>query len=57
MSKIDDVQNEVRSDPGLGKTMAKWAAVGAVLAIPLPFTMPLGAVMGATYGYWKSKKG
>ena len=30
--------------------------LGAVVAIPLPFTMPLGAVAGATYAYWKRNK-
>ena len=60
MSKIEDTINaipeNVKNTPGLGKSMAKWAAIGAVVAIPLPFTMPLGAVVGATYAYWKGKK-
>ncbi len=60
MSKIDDkiaeVQDEISGSPVLKKSMMKWAAIGAVVAIPLPFTMPLGAVAGATYGYWKGRK-
>lgn len=53
---INAVPETVRNTPGLGKSMAKWAALGAVVAIPLPFTMPLGAIAGATYAYWKGKK-
>ncbi|MBD8619790.1 hypothetical protein IFT67_12740 [Sphingomonas sp. CFBP 13728] len=56
MSKFDDVQNDIKATPGLGKSMAKWSALGAVIAIPLPFTMPLGAIAGATYAYYKGKK-
>jgi hypothetical protein len=41
----------------LGKSMAKWAAVGAVIAIPVPFVGPiLGAAAGAGYAYMKGKK-
>ena len=54
--KINAVPETVKNTPGLGKSMAKWAALGAVIAIPLPFTMPLGAVAGATYAYWKRDK-
>ncbi|WP_326525484.1 hypothetical protein [Sphingomonas sp.] len=53
---INAVPETVRNTPGLGKSMAKWAALGAVVAIPLPFTMPLGAVAGATYAYWKRNR-
>ncbi len=53
---INAVPETVRNTPGLKKSMAKWAALGAVVAIPLPFTMPLGAVVGATYAYWKRNK-
>ena len=57
MSKIDDVQNEIKSNPELGKSMAKWAALGAVVAIPIPFIGPvLGAAAGAGYAYVKGKK-
>jgi hypothetical protein len=54
---INAVPRTVKNTPGLATSMAKWAALGAVIAIPLPFTVPLGAVAGATYAYWKRKKG
>lgn len=58
MSAFDDkaaeVQQELRSKPGLGKRMAKYGAVGAVIAIPVPFIGPvLGAIAGAAYAYSK----
>ena len=57
MSKIDEVQNEIKTTPGLGKSMAKWGALGAVVAIPLPFVGPIiGAVAGAGYAYYKRNK-
>lgn len=57
MSKIDDLQDEIRNTPGLGKSMAKWSALGAVVAIPLPVVGPvIGAVAGATYAYMKRKR-
>ncbi|HTG37377.1 hypothetical protein [Sphingomonas sp.] len=41
----------------LGKSMAKWAALGAVVAIPVPFVGPIiGAAAGAGYAYYKGKK-
>jgi hypothetical protein len=44
-------------DQKLGKSMAKWAALGAVVAIPVPFIGPiLGAAAGAGYAYIKGKK-
>ena len=44
-------------DKALGKSMAKWAALGAVVAIPVPFIGPiLGAAAGAGYAYMKAKK-
>lgn len=52
MSKIEEVQDTVKNTPGLGKKMAKYGAVGAVLAIPLPFVGPvLGAIVGAGVAY------
>ena len=49
MSKLDDQR--------LGKSMAKWAALGAVVAIPVPFVGPIiGAAAGAGYAYVKGKK-
>ena len=61
MSAIDEkareVQGEVKSHPGLGKSMAKWGALGAVVAIPIPFFGPvLGAIAGAAYAYSKRDK-
>lgn len=41
----------------LGRSMAKHAAVGAVIAIPVPFVGPLiGAAAGAGYAWYKDKK-
>ncbi|MBN8840285.1 MAG: hypothetical protein J0I25_08785 [Sphingomonadales bacterium] len=57
MSKIDEVQETVRNTPGLGRKMAKYGAIGAVLAIPLPFVGPvLGAVVGAGVAYARRDK-
>ncbi len=54
MSKIEEVQNTVKSTPGLGKKMAKYGAIGAVVAIPVPFVGPvLGALVGAGIAYAK----
>ena len=40
----------------LGRSMAKWAALGAVVAIPVPFIGPIiGAAAGAGYAYLKGK--
>ena len=58
MSKIDEVQSEIRNTPGLGGSMARWSALGAVVAIPLPVVGPvLGAIAGAAYAYSKRTKG
>lgn len=44
-------------DKELGKSMAKWGALGAVVAIPVPFVGPLlGAAAGAGYAYYRKKK-
>jgi hypothetical protein len=47
MAKFDEkfskVQNDIKSTPGLGKSMAKWGALGAVVAIPVPFVGPVSA--------------
>jgi hypothetical protein len=48
---MDSEQKEV------GKSMAKWGALGAIVAIPVPFIGPIiGAAAGAGYAYWKAKK-
>lgn len=37
--------------------MAKSAAIGALIALPVPFVGPvLGAAAGAGYAYYKAKK-
>lgn len=44
-------------DKDLGKRMAKYGAVGALIGIPVPFVGPVfGAVVGAGYAYLKSQK-
>jgi hypothetical protein len=41
----------------LGKSMAKHAALGALIAIPVPFVGPIfGAAAGAGYAWYKAKK-
>ena len=56
MSKLDEVQANVKNTPGLGKKMAKYGAIGAVVAIPIPFVGPvLGALVGAGVAYAKRK--
>ena len=56
MSKIDEVQNEIKATPGLGKKMAKYGAIGAVVAIPIPFVGPVfGALAGAAIAYAKRR--
>ena len=48
---MDENQKEV------GKKMAIWAAVGAVIALPVPFVGPIfGAAAGAGLAYLRSKK-
>jgi hypothetical protein len=55
--KVSEVQNDIKSIPGLGKSMAKWSALGAVVAIPIPIVGPIfGALAGAGYAYYKGKK-
>jgi hypothetical protein len=57
MSMVDEVQNNIKYTPGLGKSMAKWSALGAVVAIPVPVVGPIfGALAGATYAYMKRNK-
>ena len=44
-------------DRRMGKSMAKWAALGAVVAIPVPFIgPPVGAIIGASYAFYKAQK-
>ena len=45
------------ADKDLGKRMAKYGAVGALIGIPVPFVGPIfGAAVGAGYAYLKAKK-
>ena len=45
------------TDTDTGKRVAKWAALGAVAAIPIPFVGPItGAVVGACVGLYRSQK-
>ena len=54
---FDRIQNEIKSKPGLGKSMAKWSALGAVVAIPVPVIGPVfGALAGAAYAYSKRNR-
>jgi len=56
-NKLNEVQGTVKNTPGLGKSMAKWSALGAVVAIPLPVVGPIfGAIAGAAYAYRKGTK-
>ena len=55
--KAREVQSNVKGTPGLGKSMAKWSALGAVVAIPVPIVGPVvGAIAGAVYAYRKGTK-
>jgi hypothetical protein len=57
MSKFDEVQSNIKSTPGLGKRMAKYSAIGAVIAIPVPVIGPIfGALVGAAVAYSKRPK-
>lgn len=48
---------DIKNTPGLGKKMAKYGAIGAVIAIPLPFVGPvIGAVVGAGVAYARRDK-
>ncbi len=54
---FDDIQNTIKTTPGLGKRMAKYSAVGAVIAIPVPVIGPIfGALAGAAIAYSKRNK-
>ena len=49
--------DDIKNNPALGKKMAKYGAIGAVLAIPLPFVGPLiGAAVGAGVAYARRDK-
>ena len=45
------------TDNRLGKRMARYGVVGAIIAIPVPFVGPIiGAAAGAGYAWYKSRK-
>lgn len=45
------------SNRPLGRKMAKYAAVGALVGIPVPFIGPIaGAAIGAGYAWYKANK-
>jgi hypothetical protein len=53
VSKIDEIQGEIKATPGLGKKMAKYSAI---IAIPIPVVGPVfGALAGAAVAYAKRK--
>jgi hypothetical protein len=55
---LDDMRSTIRSTPGLGRRMAKYGAIGAVLAVPMPVVGPvLGAIVGAGVAYARRNKG
>ena len=53
-----DKEAETMFEDPVAKRTAISAAVGAVIAIPLPFVGPLiGAAVGGAYGFFTAKKG
>lgn len=53
---IDDIKHDLDTIPGIKGSMAKWGALGAVVAIPLPLVGPIiGGLAGAAYGYHRRK--
>lgn len=53
---IDDIKRDLDTVPGIKGSMAKWGALGAVVAIPLPLIGPIiGGIAGAAYGYHRRK--
>lgn len=53
---IEDIKRDLDTIPGIKGSMAKWGALGAVLAIPLPLVGPIiGGLAGAAYGYHRRK--
>lgn len=54
---FNDIKREIDTTPGLKSSMAKWGALGAVVAIPLPIIGPIiGGIAGAAYAYHKGTK-
>ena len=54
---IEDLKRELDETPGLKGSMARWAALGAVVAIPLPIVGPvIGGLAGAAWAYHKGTR-
>ncbi len=54
---LEDFKQELDTVPGIKASMAKWGALGAVIAIPLPIVGPIiGGLAGAAYGYHRRTK-
>ena len=54
---LDDIKRELDETPGLKGSIGRWAALGAVIAIPLPIVGPvIGGLAGAAYAYHKGTK-
>ncbi len=52
------MNNQFGTDHSLRNRMAKYGAIGAVIAIPVPFIGPIiGAAAGAGYAYYKTRNG
>ena len=56
--KARGIQERIKARPDLGRTMAKYSAIGAVIAIPVPIVGPIfGAIAGAALAYSQRNKG
>ncbi|WP_375382100.1 hypothetical protein [uncultured Sphingomonas sp.] len=54
---FDKVRGEINSDPKLGRKMAIYGGIGALIAIPLPIVGPvIGAVIGTSIAYARRTK-
>jgi len=56
-TKAREIQDRIKARPGLGGKMAKYSAIGAVVAIPVPIIGPIfGAIAGAAIAYSRRNK-
>lgn len=54
---FDNVRDQIKSDPKLGRKMAIYGGIGALVAIPLPIVGPvIGAVIGTSIAYARRTK-
>ena len=54
---LDGIRNQINADPKLGRKMAIYGGVGALVAIPLPIVGPvIGAVVGTAIAYARRDK-